>query len=58
MKTLPRAKLPDRSDFKFHGLNHDARVKAWNTAMAEGGRLRDELAAFVERPDPARLRAL
>lgn len=58
LKTLPRGKLPDRADFKFHGLNHDARVQAWNTAMAEGGRLRDELAAFIERPDLSRLRAI
>jgi len=58
LKTLPRGKLPDRADFKLHGLDHDARVRAWNTAMGEGGRLRDELAAFVERPDLSRLRAI
>lgn len=58
IKTLPRGKLPDRGDFKHHGLDHDARVKDWTRAMGEGARLRDELAAFVERPDLARLRAI
>ena len=58
VKTLPRAKLPDRSDFKYFGLDHDARIKAWSQAMGEGQRLRDELAAFIERPDLSRLRAI
>ena len=53
LQTLPRAKLPDRSDFKFHGLDHDARMRDWQRAIGEGQRLRDELAAFVERPDLA-----
>ena len=58
IKTLPRAKLPDRSDFKYYGLDHDARINAWSQAMGEGQRLRDELAAFIERPDLSRLRAI
>ncbi|MFC5459607.1 patatin-like phospholipase family protein [Massilia niabensis] len=58
VKKLPRAKLPDRADFKHFGLDHDARIRAWGQAMGEGGRLRDELAAFVERPDLSRLRAV
>ena len=58
LATLPNGKLPDRSDFKRYGLDHDARVRAWSTAMGEGGRLRDELAAFVERPDVGRIRPL
>jgi hypothetical protein len=51
LATLPRAKLPDRSDFQHYGLDHDARVRAWGHAMGEGGRLRDALAAFVANPD-------
>ena len=58
IKTLPRAKLPDRADFKYYGLDHDARIRAWTGAMGEGGRLRDELAAFVAQPDLSRLRAI
>ena len=53
LQTLPRFKLPDRKDFTFYGLDHDARIAAWQRAIGEGGRLRDEFAAFVERPDPS-----
>jgi hypothetical protein len=56
--SLPRGKLIDRSDFKFYGLDHDKRIYAWRLAMEEGGRLRDEFAAFVERPDVARIAPL
>jgi len=58
LKTLPRAKLPDRGDFKHYGLDHDARIRHWQQAMREGQRLRDEFAAFIERPDLSRLRAI
>lgn len=58
LATLPRTKLPDRSDFQHYGLDHDARVRAWGQAIGEGGRLRDALAEFVARPDPACIRAL
>jgi hypothetical protein len=52
---LPRGKLIDRSDFKHYGLDHDARIMAWRQAMEEGGRLRDEFAEFVTRPDLSRI---
>ncbi|WP_296945391.1 patatin-like phospholipase family protein [uncultured Massilia sp.] len=55
---MPRGKLIDRSDFQFYGLDHDARIQAWRRAMDEGERLRDDFAAFVARPDPARIRPL
>jgi hypothetical protein len=58
LDTLPRAKLPDRGDFKHYGLDHDARIRHWQQAMGEGQRLRDEFAAFIERPDLSRLRAI
>lgn len=58
LSTLPRGKIIDRSDFQFYGLDHDARIRAWNAAMDEGERLRDAFAAFVERPDTARIRPL
>lgn len=51
MASLPRAKLPDRNDFMHHGLRHDLRIADWQRAMELGGRLRDDLARFVERPD-------
>lgn len=55
---LPRGKLIDRTDFKFYGMNHDARIQAWGRAMEEGERMRDEFAAFVEKPDVGRIRAM
>ena len=58
LKTLPRAKLPDRNDFKFYGLDHDERIRNWQRAIGEGERLRDELADFAERPDPSRIQPI
>lgn len=58
LRTLPRGKLPDRKDFHYYGLNHDARTLNWKRAMAEGERLRDALAAFVDKPDPGLVRPL
>ncbi|MDB5961487.1 MAG: lysophospholipase [Massilia sp.] len=58
LQTLPRAKLPDRKDFTFHGLDHDARIAAWQRAIGEGGRLRDEFAAFLANPDSTMIRSI
>lgn len=58
LRTLPRSKLPDRGDFKHYGLDQDERIRNWRRAMGEGRRLRDEFAAFVARPDPARIMPL
>lgn len=55
LATLPRAKLPDRTDFQHYGLDHDARVRAWCHAIGEGGRLQEALTEFVARPDPQRI---
>ncbi len=46
---LPRAKLPDREDFKHYGQDVAARAKAWLQAVREGERLRDEFAAACQR---------
>lgn len=56
--TLPRGKLPDRKDFKHYGLEHDARIRNWKIAVAQGEALRDEFAAFAERPDLSRVKLL
>lgn len=58
LKTLPRGKLPDRKDFNFHGIDHDARIRAWQQAIGEAGRMRDEFADFVARPDLARIQPM
>ena len=58
LRTLPRNKLPDRKDFTHYGLDHDARIGAWNQAIGQGERLRDEFAAFAARPDLSRIAPL
>ena len=58
LRTLPRSKLPDRQDFAHYGLDHDARIRHWKQAIAEGKYLRDEFAAFAERPNMARLQPI
>ncbi|HEY1043614.1 MAG TPA: patatin-like phospholipase family protein [Telluria sp.] len=55
LRTLPRGKLPDRKDFKFYGLDQDERTRQWQKAISQGQQLRDEFAAFVDKPDPARV---
>ncbi len=47
VKTLPNAKLPDRTDFRRFGDDTKARVAAWSRAVKESERLRDEFAAWV-----------
>ncbi|WP_233575500.1 patatin-like phospholipase family protein [Noviherbaspirillum saxi] len=51
LDVLPRRKLPDRKDFHYYGLDNAARIHAWKRAITEGERLRDALAAFVEKPN-------
>jgi len=58
LQTLSRSKLPDRNDFLYYGLNHDFRILNWKLAMGEGARLRDDLAEFIAKPDPARVQPL
>jgi len=58
LASLPRARLPDRKDFGLYGLDHDERIRVWQRAIGEGERLRDELAAFAERPDLLRIAPL
>jgi hypothetical protein len=48
VRTLPNAKLPDRSDFKAYGDDVAGRVKAWTRAVQDSQRLRDDFAAWVE----------
>jgi hypothetical protein len=53
--TLPGAKLPDRSDFKSHVDDDDARERLWRRALAESQRLADEFASVVEGVAQGRL---
>jgi hypothetical protein len=47
IKTLPNAKLPDRTDFVRYGNNLAERVKAWTTAVRASQRLADEFAQWL-----------
>ncbi|TFW25055.1 patatin-like phospholipase family protein [Massilia arenosa] len=58
LRTLPRGKLPDRKDFQHYGLDHDERIRQWQKAISQAQALRDDFAAFAERPDIARIRAM
>lgn len=51
LQSLPRRRLPDRKDFHHYGQDNASRIRDWKQAIGEGGRLRDDLAAFVEKPD-------
>lgn len=58
VKTLPNGKLPDRTDFTHYGNDLAARVKAWTTACSASTQLADEFAAWLERPDMAKVRPI
>ena len=58
VKTLPHGKLPDRTDFTRYGNDLAGRVKAWNTACSASTQLVDEFAAWLQKPDMARVQAL
>ena len=55
---VPRGRLPDRSDFHRHGLDHDGRIRDWRRTIAECEAMVDDLADFVRAPDLARLEPL
>ena len=56
--TLSNGKLPDRTDFTHYGNDLAGRVKVWTTACSASQQLVDEFAAWLERPDMARVLAL
>ncbi len=53
VRRLPRGKLPDRKDFTDPGLSPEARAAAWRRAVGEAGRLAEEWAEWLRRPDMA-----
>ncbi len=52
VKTLPNAKLPDRSDFVTYGMDLAARVKVWQEAVGASEQLADEFDAWLNQIDP------
>jgi hypothetical protein len=55
---LPNGKLPDRKDFYRYGRDNERRARDWRRAIGECGRFADEIAAWIERPDPTVIKAL
>ena len=58
VKKLPNHKLPDRSDFITYQGRLSERVKVWKQAIAEAGRLADEWAEWLHRPNLNQVEAL
>jgi hypothetical protein len=58
IKTLPNAKLPDRSDFAHYGTHFNERVTAWSAAASQAQQLADEFAAWLARPDMHQVQSL
>lgn len=58
IRSLPRSKIPDRSDFFFHGENHAARIREWQNSIAAAQALRDEFIAFCATPELDRVKPL
>jgi hypothetical protein len=58
VKTLPNAKLPDRTDFKRYGTDLQSRVKAWSSAASASEQLADEWQQWLRRPDISQVEAL
>lgn len=58
VRTLPHAKLPDRTDFTRYGTDSAARAKAWQAATRASQQLVDEWQAWLARPDVHRVQAL
>ena len=52
VRTLPGAKLPDRSDFEAWGEDVEGRMRAWRRALAESQRLADEFAQRLAQGRP------
>jgi hypothetical protein len=58
VRTLPNAKLPDRSDFIHYGTDTAARVKVWQAAVSASQQLVDEWVSWLESPDISAVQAL
>jgi hypothetical protein len=55
VKTLPNAKLPDRTDFTRYGQDLASRVKAWTTATSASEQLAAEFSAWLDNPDLSKI---
>lgn len=55
VKTLPNAKLPDRTDFTHYGQDLASRVKAWTAATSASEQLAAEFSAWLDKPDASKI---
>jgi hypothetical protein len=53
--SLPNGKLPDRTDFTRYAHDLPTRIRVWTEAARASQVLADELAQWLERPDPAQV---
>jgi hypothetical protein len=58
IKTLPNAKLPDRTDFARYAQDLQGRVRDWTRAANASRQLAEEFAQWLEKPDAGRIEAL
>ncbi|AOW14511.1 phospholipase [Hydrogenophaga crassostreae] len=58
VRTLPNAKLPDRTDFTRYGQDLASRTRVWNGATSAAQRLADEFAQWLEKPDLSQIEPL
>jgi len=58
LQRLPNGKLPDRSDFYHYGVDHAARIAAWERAIAESERFAAAALAWLNHPDLSLARPL
>ncbi len=56
--TLPRGKLPDRSDFTHFGSDLSARVACWSQGASMAQQLAQEFAEWLDQPDMRFVQAL
>ena len=53
VKTLPNAKLPDRTDFVTYGSNLAKRVEVWNATVGASKQIADEFSLWLAKPSLA-----
>ena len=51
VRTLPNAKLPDRTDFVHYGNDLAGRVRAWSAAASASEQLAVEFSSWLRHPD-------
>ncbi len=58
VRTLPNAKLPDRTDFVHYGHDLASRVRDWSAATAASVQLAEEFDGWLRKPDVKLVQAL